>query len=465
MEAAEAQRTAGMRYIVGADTYVPVKSSGAPVTDPLRAYGILPPGYVGDGTTGTRSNTTSSPVATTGATTTATTTGTTSTGSGTPGKRKVMVTPPQGKNVYGFRFDQDPNQTPIPMIPGAGSFINKDQILPLDIITSGKQSSPYQPQEVDMTGLGAYDPVIPKGSTRLNKFLVGARDTAKDVSKALSNPDTLGDIALGLKSLGIKKYKPSEPPVVSVSPRAGYLSPDRELAYNSEMAAMAGLIGNQMGNTRNAAAIGRGAQGQALTNAANILGKTYNANVGIKNQFETLATNLTNETLEKQRERAGRLNYDTFMANQMYRNQINDAMDATVKRAYQKENEARNIATANLDNKYWHYDKRGFPVWNFEGAREKHLKELEDVQKGTGLSSGTSVSSVADKLMAMGFTDRDEAIAEAKNYIKHHMGIPATETKTTTDESGKTKSTKTIKRKQGGFSPKSISKFLAHSLG
>jgi hypothetical protein len=462
MEAAEAQRTAGMRYIVGADAYVPVKSSGAPVTDPLRAYGILPPGYVGDGTTSTGSNTTSSPVATTGASTT----GTTSTGSGTPGKRKVMVTPPQGKNVYGFRFDQDPNQTPIPMIPGAGSFINKDQILPLDIITSGKQSSPYQPQEVDMTGLGAYDPVIPKGSTRLNKFLVGARDTAKDVSKALSNPDTLGDIALGLKSLGIKKYKPSEPPVVSVSPRAGYLSPDRELAYNSEMAAMAGLIGNQMGNTRNAAAIARGAQGQALTNAANILGKTYNANVGIKNQFETLATNLTNETLEKQRERAGRLNYDTFMANQMYRNQINDALDATVKRAYQKESEARNIATANLDNKYWHYDKRGFPVWNFEGAREKHLKEMEDVQKGTGNSPTGTYPEWVNYYKTIKQLPDDEAQKAAYQQIIKGSGL-TTQEKTTTDATGKTKTQRsTIKKtKQGGFSPKSISKFLAHSLG
>jgi hypothetical protein len=230
------------------------------------------------------------------------------------------------------------------------------------------------------------------------------------------------------------------------------------------MAAMAGLIGNQMGNTRNAAAIGRGAQGHALTNAANILGKTYNANVGIKNQFETLATNLTNETLEKQRERAGRLNYDTFMANQMYRNQINDALDATVKRAYEKENEARNRAVANLNNKYWHYDKRNFPVWNFEGAKEKYLKELEDAEKGMGLPSGTSVSSVADKFVSMGF-DRDEALVEAKKYISHSMGIPVTETRTTTDQTGKTKTTKTVKKKQGGFSPKSISKFLAHSLG
>lgn len=470
MEAADAQDRANMRYVVGADPYsIPVDQGTIPasvLTNPLRRlsdHGVIPvPGYGVPVYTPGDAFTTSSPVATT-----ATGTGT---GTSTGSKRKVIVTPPQSKNVYGFRFDQDPNQTPVPEIPGVYQpkwRFDQDKThawSPDEILIPGQESVAYQPQEVDMTGLGAYEPVIPKGSTRLNKFLVGAKDAAKSAGKALSNPDTLGDLALAAKSLGIKKYKPWEPPVVSVMPQAAYLSPERELAYNSEMAAMAGYIGNQLGNTRTAAAIGRGAQGQALTNAANILGKTYNANVGIKNQFETLATNLTNETLEKQRERAGRLNYDTFMANQMYRNQINDALDATVKRAYQKENEARNIATANLNNKYWQYDKRGFPVWNFEGAREKYLQELEDAQKGTGLSSGTSVSSVADKLVAMGF-DRDEAITEAKKYITHHMGIPATETKTTTDETGKTKTTKTVKKKQGGFSPKSISKFLAHSLG
>jgi len=464
MQAADAQRKANMRYIMGADPYsVPMDQGTIPATvltnpsQPLRNYGIVPSGY-------TIPASAPAPV-----TSTATTTST-GTSTGTTGKRKVMVTPPQSQNIYGFRFDQDPNQTPVPDIPGVYQpkwRFDKDQThawSPVETIIPGQESSPYEPQEVDMTGLGAYDPVIPRGSTRLNKFLVGARDTAKDIGKALSNPDTLGDIALGLKSLGIKKHKPWEPPVVSVSPRAGYLSPDRELAYNSEMAAMAGLIGNQMGNTRNAAAIARGAQGQALTNAANILGKTYNANVGIKNQFETLATNLTNETLEKQRERAGRLNYDTFMANQMYRNQINDALDATVKRAYEKENEARNRAVANLNNKYWHYDKRNFPVWNYEGAKEKYLKELEDAEKGTGLPSGTTVDALTNQYIASGINPEKARLA-AENRILKSYGVPVVEEKTTTDETGKTKTTKTVKKKQGGFSPKSISKFLAHSLG
>lgn len=457
MEAADAQDRANMRYVVGTDPYslsTPPLSRTV-VADPLRAYGILPPTYVSSG-----DEDTDVPAATT-VTGTAPATGT--------GKKRVMVTgtPSTATGQTGIEKVEMNPLVPTTIKPIG---LNRNQLEDgrvYNVVGTSFQVDPWQdhhPQEVDMTALGAYEPVIPKGSTRLNKFLVGARDTAKTVGKALSNPDVLGDIALAAKVAGIKKYKPWEPPVVSVMPKAAYLSPERELAYNAEMAAMAGYTGDQIGNTRIAGAIRRGAQGQALTNAANILGKTYNGNVGIYNQFETLANNLANETLEKQRERAGRLNYDTFMANQMYRNQINDALNATVKRAYEKENEERNIATANLNNKYWHYDKRGFPVWNYEGAREKYLQELEDAQKGTGLSSGTSVSSVADKLVAMGF-DRDEAIAEAKKYITHRMGIPTTQVKTTTDESGKTSSTKTVKSKKGGFSPKSISKFLAHSLG
>lgn len=458
MEAADAQDRANMRYVVGTDPYslsTPPLSRTV-VADPLRAYGILPPNYVSSG-----DEDTDVPAATQPATTTVTGT---APATGT-GKKRVIVTkaPAQPGNIYGFRFDQDPNQTPVPAIPGIYEPENvsgfrfdqhPNQVAGLQVPATASNSIPNPP--------GSAPATMDTQNSKESDEKYGSKDKLKN--RRGLNPDVLGDIALAAKVAGIKKYKPWEPPVVSVMPKAAYLSPERELAYNAEMAAMAGYTGDQIGNTRIAGAIRRGAQGQALTNAANILGKTYNANVGIYNQFETLANNLANETLEKQRERAGRLNYDTFMANQMYRNQINDALDATVKRAYQKENEERNIATANLNNKYWHYDKRGFPVWNYEGAREKYLQELEDAQKGTGLSSGTSVSSVADKLVAMGF-DRDEAIAEAKKYITHRMGIPTTQVKTTTDESGKTSTTKTVKSKKGGFSPKSISKFLAHSLG
>jgi hypothetical protein len=474
MQAADAQRKANMRYIMGADPYsVPMDQGTIPATvltnpsQPLRNYGIVPSGYTIPA---------SAPAPATSTATTATTTGT-GTSTGTTGKKKVMITgspaTSQSQNIYGFRFDQDPNQTPVPDIPGVYQpkwRFDKDQThawSPVETIIPGQESSPYESQEVDMTGLGAYDPVIPRGSTRLNKFLVGARDTAKDIGKALSNPDLLGDIAMGLESLGIKKYKPWEPPVVSVMPQASYLSADRELAYNSEMAAMAGLIGNQIGNTRTAAAIGRGAQGQALSNAANILGKTYNANVGIKNQFETLANNLTNETLEKQRERAGRLNYDTFMANQMYRNQINDALDATVKRAYEKENEARNRAVANLNNKYWHYDKRNFPVWNYEGAREEMLKEMERTQMGLPSEKGTVMTLPKLKQAYMDTYDLSEEDAQklALSRIRKMTNAPADYD--SRDESSTSTKTNTKKKtaKTGGFSPKSISKFLAHSLG
>jgi hypothetical protein len=377
------------------------------------------------------------------------------------GKRKVMVTPPQSQNIYGFRFDQDPNQTPVPDVPGLylpgwrfDKYSNQVPALPQPV-----QSSKPLPEPE-----GSTPATMDESNTSEERGSLFQRGLEKLKGFKGINPDLLGDLALAAKAATIKKYKPWEPPVVSVMPQASYLSPERELAYNSEMAAMAGLIGNQIGNTRTAAAIGRGAQGQALTNAANILGKTYNANVGIKNQFETLANNLTNETLEKQRERAGRLNYDTFMANQMYRNQINDALDATVKRAYEKENEARNRAVANLNNKYWHYDKRNFPVWNFEGAREKYLKELEDAEKGTGLASGTTVDALTNQYIASGINPEKARIA-AENRILKSYGVPVVEEKTTTDETGKTKTTKTVKKKQGGFSPKSISKFLAHSLG
>lgn len=472
MEATDAQRRANMRYVVGTDPYslsTPPLSRTV-VADPLRAYGILPPGYTGNPSSTTPVSATSDDD--TDSTTTTTSSSSASTGTG---KKRVRVT--AGPSTSETSTSNIPKDEMNYLTPAALKTVGvswndaaKGTGIYEQVGTSFQHvpGSDYHPQEVDMSALGAYEPVIPRGSTRFNKFLVGARDAAKVVGKTLSNPDLLGDVALAAKAAGIKKYKPWEPPVVSVMPQASYLSPERELAYNAEMAAMAGYTGDQIGNTRVAGAIRRGAQGQALTNAANILGKTYNANIGIKNQFETLANNLTNETLEKQRERAGRLNYDTFMANQMYRNQINDVMDATVKRAYQKENEDRNREVANLNNKYWHYDKRGFPVWNYEGAREKYLQEMEDVEKGYGkLPTGTTVSSVADRLMAMGFTDRDEAIAEAKNYIKHHMGIPVTQEKITTDATGKTKTEKsTVKKaKKGGFSPKSISKFLAHSLG
>ena len=101
-----------------------------------------------------------------------------------------------------------------------------------------------------------------------------------------------------------------------------YYDPNRELANNAEMANIAAqnmsqFTGPQAFNSRFAETQGRG-----LANAANILGKYNNLNVGVANQFEQANTQLMNEAYLKNAMMSNDFYDKTNITNQQYDNSM-----------------------------------------------------------------------------------------------------------------------------------------------
>ena len=119
---------------------------------------------------------------------------------------------------------------------------------------------------------------------------------------------------------GLKKYMPWAPTIKPVVPDYVFKDPTRELASNAEQMAIgtqgAGLFaGPQAYNARFSQIAGQGAK-----NAADILGKYQNYNVGIANQFEGLRANIYNRANEMNAKSAKNLYDGVTMANQQFDN-------------------------------------------------------------------------------------------------------------------------------------------------
>jgi uncharacterized protein (DUF1810 family) len=125
--------------------------------------------------------------------------------------------------------------------------------------------------------------------------------------------------ALGNR-IGIKKYLPWAPKVEAYEPQATYLDPTRELAANAEQMQIgtqgAGLFaGPQAYNARYSQIQGAGAK-----NAANILGRYHNENVGIANKFSALKADIYNRANQTNAAISTDLYNKTTIANQQFDN-------------------------------------------------------------------------------------------------------------------------------------------------
>jgi hypothetical protein len=103
-------------------------------------------------------------------------------------------------------------------------------------------------------------------------------------------------------------------------PEEVYYDPTRELAANSEQANIAGsVVGTFSGPQATSARISD-IQGNALRNAADILGRYNNMNVQVANEFEMNQTQMLNQNSQMRSDRATRLYDKGVIANQQYDN-------------------------------------------------------------------------------------------------------------------------------------------------
>lgn len=118
----------------------------------------------------------------------------------------------------------------------------------------------------------------------------------------------------------LKKYLPWQAGYDTVVPRATYYDPERELAANAEQTNIADQALGAFAGPQALSARLSSTQGQGLANAANILGKYNDLNVGIANQTEAYRTNITNDSNLNRAQQATNLYDKTVLANQNYQN-------------------------------------------------------------------------------------------------------------------------------------------------
>lgn len=119
---------------------------------------------------------------------------------------------------------------------------------------------------------------------------------------------------------GIHKYLPWQGTYNPYIPSTVYYDPTRELAANAETANLAAQTAGTFGSPQQLSARLSQIQGQAAENAANIMGRYNNLNVGAANQYEMNKANILNEAGMRKADLATQLYDKTTIANQQFDN-------------------------------------------------------------------------------------------------------------------------------------------------
>lgn len=157
----------------------------------------------------------------------------------------------------------------------------------------------------------------------LQKPVINAQTVPQD------NPFWTQDLVKLTGAIGdkarIKKYMPWQAGYNVQLPEATYYDPTRELAANAEQANIASTAASTFAGPQSLGARTSEIQGQALENAANVLGKYNNLNVSTANSLETARTNILNSDSVNRANLATGLFDKTTMVNQQFDNAKNMA--------------------------------------------------------------------------------------------------------------------------------------------
>jgi hypothetical protein len=163
-----------------------------------------------------------------------------------------------------------------------------------------KKSAPEKPQE---------QPVTPDGNTFKGNEQLPFGFMAPDMANMFA-----------AAAFGPKKNLPYMAPYKTVVPDPTFYDPNRELAANAEQANIQGQYLSNFAGPQSFLANMSGVQGKAAENAANILGKYNNLNVGVANDFSVRAADIKNKEMLANTERANELYKGNVIANEQYRN-------------------------------------------------------------------------------------------------------------------------------------------------
>ena len=153
-----------------------------------------------------------------------------------------------------------------------------------------------------------------------------------------------------------KKYLPYMAPYTATLPEPTFKDPNRELAANAEQA---NIMTQGLANFADPQAFmanASGVQGKALANAADIMGRYQNDNVGIANYFAPLRSDIMNKQKLYNAERVNELWKANAIANQQYDNSKNAYRNNLARTFGQAWNNRMNLGLTNAVNPMYNID-------------------------------------------------------------------------------------------------------------
>lgn len=216
-------------------------------------------------------------------------------------------------------------------------------------------------------------------------------------------PDVVNMYGTLKDKYSINKYYPWAAPVDLLEATPVYLDPTRELAANSEQANIAMQNLAQFTGPQVASARAAMVQGQGAKQAADILSRYNNANIGVANQFEQYNKNIQNQERLQNQGIAKTLYDQTTLTNQAYDNAMRQA-DQAARLAFQTGwTNASNLALVNATADQYDIDPKTGDVI-FQGGK--------DIQPELARSFRKTVMDY----ISLGFS-KAEAIQAAKNEL------------------------------------------------
>jgi hypothetical protein len=153
-----------------------------------------------------------------------------------------------------------------------------------------------------------------------------------------------------------KKYLPYMGAYKTITPDPTFYDPNRELAANAEQANIQGQYLANFAGPQSFLANSAGLQGKAAENAANILGRYNNLNVGVANDFSVRRADTKNKEMVANVERANELYKGNVIANEQYRNAKRQYLNNIAKTFGTAWNNRMNLGLLNATNPMYNID-------------------------------------------------------------------------------------------------------------
>lgn len=264
-----------------------------------------------------------------------------------------------------------------------------------------------------------------------------------------TNPNFLGDALNLLQMAQLKKFTPFEPAPQAIIPSTVFMDPTRAIAAQQELAKTASESAHLSGNSKAARANAALYQGQAGSQAADVISQYANQNVGIANQANQQAAAITNELMSRQANRLAELNKANFLSDRDYQREMSKLQSEYVGRQQQQHDTNVKTTWLNKTSPYFDIDPvTQMPVLKSEDAKARYEKEVYGKQNGQQSNIG-NYQAIYNQAKQAGMNDDD-----ARDYAWNQIGAGDRKKVQHTDKAtGDKVTTSGYTKKIGGYIP------------